>query len=363
MSGDGGEPEWLSGFDVENAGQPLKASSRIGNGSSSITKPTNSLMKFPIAALLYCSLLASLHGDDRLAGAREFLDAHRVYTQEIVPPANYDELQAKITAMRDPETKFGPYIFGLANPKSEVLSAEQRNKLKALIEARRTNPVNWHDVRNIVRVQSLLTLWEYAGATDDVRVAELDLEWRAWNELRLAYMFEEFVMQDRFQRAARDVFTPAQRKKIAAGDYDKDARMNTGHSRAFFADRHVLKALGKPENQAAFDQVQSEWEKKWKAVSEKIKAAAKFDRKREMAMDLVDESFAVASAMEAQKAFSAFTTAERDAIRALVQAGYAGDPDLQEKVGKARGKLKEKMKTDYREHGADLLRAMGEIVD
>jgi hypothetical protein len=100
---------------------------------------------------------------------------------------------------------------------------------------------------------------------------------------------------------------------------------------------------------------------KWESVSAENKAAAEFDRKREMAMDLADETFAVASAMAAQKAFSAFTRAERDAIRELVQAGYAGEPDLQKKIEKTRDKLKEKMLTAYRGHGAELLKLMGEI--
>lgn len=318
-------------------------------------------MKILFSSFATTLFFASVSGEDRLTAAREFLDVNRVSTQEMVVPANYKVLHARIAASRDPETKFGPYIFALANSKSKVLSEEQLEKLRDVIEARRTNPVNWHDVRNIVRVQSLLAMWELAAATDEARVSELEREWQAWNELRLAYMFEELVMRDRFQRAAWAVFTLEQREKLVAGDYDILIKKNTGHRRVFSAHKQVLKALGKPQDKAAFDAAVVEWEKKWEAVTEWNMGAARFDRQREMAMDQADESFAVISAKESERVFSEFTRAERDAIRDLVQAGYAGDTALGKKAAATRDKLRNKMLTDYREHGEELLRRLGEI--
>ena len=178
------------------------------------------IMKTALALLSLTLLTNPLNAADPLDAARSYLEENRVYHQPVVPPADYAALKAKIAALRDPKTKFGPYIFRFANPKANVLTAEQSEKLQAVIEARRTNPVNWHDVRNIVRVQSLLVMWDYAGATDPSKIAELDKQWSAWTEVRLAYMFEEFVMQDRFQRAAWAIFTPEQRQKLIAGEYD-----------------------------------------------------------------------------------------------------------------------------------------------
>ena len=95
-------------------------------------------------------------------------------------------------------------------------------------------------------------------------------------------------------------------------------------------------------------------------MSDDNEAAAKFDRQHELAMDLADETFAVASAKEAENAFSAFAQAERDAIRELVQAGYANDPEVPNKIAKLRDDFRAKMLESYGEHGAELLRRMGE---
>ncbi|MBI1373996.1 MAG: hypothetical protein GC159_14840 [Phycisphaera sp.] len=301
-----------------------------------------------------------LRGADGRDAARAYLEAHRVCTQPLAPPADYAALRAKVAASRDPQTKIGPYFFALAGPRSKVLSPEQHDQLNALIEAKKAEPVDWHDVRNIVRVESLMTLWDYAAETDPAKLAELDKRWNDWNELRLAYMFEEFVARDRFQRAAWAVLTAEQKQQLAAGDFDASIKKNTGHSRAFSADKQVLRALGQPRDQAAFDKAAAAWRAKWEAVADANEAAAKLDRQRELAMDLTDEAFAAATAHEAGKAFGAFARAERDAIRDLLHAGYAESPDVSAAVAKAKDDLRTRMLDAYGDHGAELLRMMGE---
>ena len=318
-------------------------------------------MKTALAFLALFSLSNALHGADPLKAARDYLDQHSVYKQAVERPVDYESARAQILETRDPQTKFGPYIWVLVKPKSGILAPAQIQKLEALIAARNDSPINWHDARNIVRVQSLLTLWEYAGARDAAQVAKLDKEWLAWNELRLEYMFQEFVVKERFQRKVWAILTPAQQLKLRSGDFDHLITKNTGHGRAFSAHKQVLKALGEPQNQAAFDQAVAKWEKRWETVYERNSAAAQFDRQREQAYHLAGEDFAVVFARESGDAFSLFTTAERDAIRELIQAGYADTPQLRQNIAKARQKLHAKMIKTYSEHGAELLRALGEI--
>lgn len=318
-------------------------------------------MKHLLTILALATLLTPLEGADRLTGARQFLDEHRVYTQKLTPPANFAELHTKIAGSRDPGTKFGPYIFALANPKAKVLSEDQLAKVKAVIAARGASPVNWHDARNVVRVQSLITMWAYVAETDPAKTAALEKEWNAWNDLRLAYMFEEFVAQERFQRAAWAVFTPEQKHRLIAGELDAHIKKSTGHSRAFSAQKQVLKVLGKPMDKAAFDEVTARWEKKWESVADQTEAAAKFDRQREMAMDDADEAFAVAAWSEQETAFRAFAQGERDAIRDLVQASYQKSPDLTLAIAKVREQLRAQMVEKYGEHAGVLLRQLGEI--
>lgn len=318
-------------------------------------------MKTVLIISILSLFLIPLQAEDPLNAARNYLDENRVLKQTIVYPDSYKSLRAKIAASHDPETKFGPYIWGLASATTKVLTPEQSKELDAVINAKRENPVNWHDVRNIVRVQSLLAMWECAGATEPAEVAALDEEWNVWNEMRLAYMFEEFVVQERFQRAAWAILTLEQRQSLIDGEFDSLIKKNTGHGRAFSAPKQVLKAIGEPTDRAAFDKVTAEWEKKWETVAEQNEAAAKFNRQRELAMDQTDETFAVAAAKEAEKAFNAFTTAERNAIRDLVQAGYINGPERDQKIAKIQDGLRSKMLKSYREHGSELLRRMGEM--
>ena len=315
-------------------------------------------MKTTLALLAIFFLLNSLQGADRIKAAQDYLDRHSVYKQVIVKPANYETLRTQISATRDPQTKFGPYIWALVKPKSGILDSAKIKELEGLIEARNNSEINWHDARNIVRVQSLLALWEYAGAKDVAQVAKLDKEWLAWNELRLEYMFQEFVVKERFQREVWAILSPGQQEKLRSGDYDHLIKKNTGHGRAFSAHKQVLRALGDQQNKSAFDQAVAKWEKKWITVHERNSAAAQFDRQREQAYHLAGEGFAVVFAKESGVAFSLFTTAERDAIRELIQAGYADTPQLRQNIAKAREKLHTKMIKTYSEHGAELLRAL-----
>ncbi len=317
-------------------------------------------MKFTLALLALVTLLNPLRAADPIEAAQAYLDQHSVYKQDIVKPINYVSLRAQISATRDPQTKFGPYIWALIKPESKVLTPAQQTKLQALIDARNHSNVDWHDVRNIVRVQSLLTLWDYAAETNPKRLPQLEQEWSAWNALRLEYMFQEFVVKERFQRKVWGLLTPKQQQALIAGDYDELIKKNTGHARAFFAHKHVLKAIGKPQDQKAFDQAVAKWEDKWVKVHTLNQAAIKFDRQREQAYHLTDESFAALAGKENGTVFSLFTTSERDAIREIVQT-YPATPERAQGIAKIQSTLHAKMLTQYRDHGGDLLRALGEI--
>ena len=245
-----------------------------------------------------------------------------------------------IAGSRDPESKFGPVIFAFAKPEVDVLTPAQRTQLSAVIEQRNHGPVNWHDARNIVRVQSLIALWAYAAEPNEAEVAKLDQVWRDWNDLRLAYMFEEYVVRERFQRAAWAVFTPEQRQQIVAGNHDSLIKKNMGHRRAFSANKQVTKMLGKPANPSAFNRVVAQWKKQWEAVSQLSESSDKFNRQREWVMDQTDEAFAVAAWEEQESAFRSFTQSERDAIRDLIQAGYSNEADLAEKTAAIQQELR-----------------------
>tara|TARA_B110000305_G_scaffold95171_2_gene107169 strand:- start:4525 stop:5436 length:912 start_codon:yes stop_codon:yes gene_type:complete len=299
--------------------------------------------------------MLSARTDDRLGIAQEFLDQHRVFRESLVSPENFETQHAMIAGSRDPESKFGPVIFAFANPKVPVLTPEQRIQLSAVIEQRNDGPVNWHDARNIVRVQSLIAMWAYAAASNAAEVARLDQVWRGWNDLRLAYMFEEYVARERFQRAAWAAFTPEKRQRIVAGNHDSLIKKNVGHRRAFSANKQVIKMLGAPANPSAFNRVVAQWEKQWEAVSEQSERSDKFNRQREWLMDQTDEAFAVAAWPEQETAFRNFTQSERDAIRDLIQVGYSNEANLAKKITTIQQQLRTLIFEKYTEYAEQFL--------
>lgn len=298
---------------------------------------------------------------DRLSAAKAFLDENCLHTEEIAPSPDNDDTRARITASRDPESQFGRLLFSLARPGTGVLSGEQLAKAADLIAARQAAPVNWHDVRNIVRVQAMLLLFPHAIATDPGEVARVRSEWEAWTELRLDYMLQEFVAQERFQRAFWAILRPEQKQQVTAGGLESKYKKSTGHSRGFFADRIVIKALGKPAHPDAFEKATSAWRARWEDVQAGMEESARFNRQREFAMDAADEAFAVATWPDQARAFCAFAKAERDAIRDLVQAGYEVDGPLREKVTALVKSQRTEMLEKYQAQGAELLHRMGEF--
>tara|TARA_R110002049_G_scaffold78064_3_gene199194 strand:+ start:386 stop:1357 length:972 start_codon:yes stop_codon:yes gene_type:complete len=314
--------------------------------------------------LCFITLLLFVGGllaeESPLSSAKAFLEENSLHTKEIVAPANYEEIRQTIAADRDPESQFGRLLFALARPGTKVLSKDQLVKVADLIAARQAAPVNWHDVRNIVRVQAMLLLFPHAIASDPAEVARVRSEWEAWTDLRQAYMLQEFVAQERFQRAFWAILTPEQKQQIIAGELDSKYKKSTGHSRGFFADRIVTRALGKPDHPDAFESATSAWRAKWEQVQESMEQQARFNRQREFAMDTADESFAVASWPDQAQAFREFAEAERDAIRDLVQAGYGVNDALKEKVALLMKTQRAEMREKYRDHGSDLLHRMGE---
>ncbi len=306
--------------------------------------------------------VVALNADEaKLSEARAFLAKHQLREAVVTPPTNFEELRKRIAARRDPGTKFGTVVFSFARPGTGVLDVDQLKQMEEVIAARRDSPVNWHDVRNVVRVQAMLLLFPHALATDAGELATIREEWNAWTDLRQGFMFQEFVAQERFQRAAWSVLTSGQKEQLLSGALDAKLKKSTGHSRGFFADRIVQRALGKPDHSEAFEAAVMDWRVRWEGVQAAEQEAARLDRQREFAMEAADEDFAVAAWTADAGAVRAWAEAERDAIRDLVQAGYDIDPDLRAKVTSLVEEQRAEMINKYQEHGGELLRRLGEL--
>ncbi len=290
--------------------------------------------------------------------AQQFLDENRVYKADIEKSGDYESLHRQIAATEDPKSKFGYIVFSVARHQKKLLTEDQSRTVDGLIDARQKNPLNWHDLRNIVRVHAVMELWDFATSEDKNSAEKYRKSWDQWTDLRIDYMFEEFVDKERFQRAVWEVLTSEQRAKLLSGEWDEYLKKSTGHGRLYSAPKQVTRALGKPENPEAFETAAKKWEERWTPMLEKYQAASKFQQQREFSMDLADEKFAVASWQKYAEEFREFITMERDAIRELVQVGYAPGVELNDKVAGTQAQLRAQMIEKYSDKAGSFLKLL-----
>lgn len=301
---------------------------------------------FPLLSLLVV-FFGAASADDRLQIARQSLKANRIFTGPLETSDNYKQLYKKVSARPDPNSKFGYIVFSIARHHKKLLTTEQSKELESLIESRQNASVNWHDNRNIVRIHAVFALWKYAAATESAEVAKLKSNWEAWTDLRIDYMFEEFIAKERFQTKAWQILTAAQQEQLLSGAWDQYLKKSTGHGRLYSAPKQVSRELGKPDHPELFAQTAEKWRAAWQPMLAEYNSASQFQRKREFSLNLAGEPFAAASWSDYAKAFRAFVTMERDAIRELVQSGYDINPDLEEKLAKTEAKFRDGMIRKY----------------
>lgn len=299
---------------------------------------------------------AAHSADSDLGLAREFLNDHAVIEQIPERPQNFEALVRRVSETPDPESKFGYFVFSIARHSENLLSAEQARQLDDLIANRKQAEPNWHDVRNLVRVRAQIALWDYAAETDAKLAEAKRATWEKWTDLRLAYMFQEFVATEKFQRAAWDLLTTEQQSALRSGKWDKHLKKSTGHSRLFSADKQITRALGKPDAPESFDRAQSAWRERWETMWETYQEAAAFERKREFTMDLAGEDFAIHAWQERYApAFRAFAEHECEAIRELLHSGYSLNANQRDALNVHRETLRSEALNKYQESAADLL--------
>lgn len=270
-----------------------------------------------------------------------------------------EDIKEKINRLRDPETQLGAVLSSLLGKEESPLTETQREQLTQLMENRKKKDVNWHDVRNIIRMHADMAMWDYAISHKPDVVALKKDSWLDWNNLLLDYMKQEYIEKEDYQKQAWDILTAEQKKQLLDGEFDSWIKKHIGHLKKFSAHKQVTKFMKKPTNQAGYDKVTKEWEEKWKSVQSTILKAREFQRKREFARDLYDTDFSTASWEVTEKAFRNFALAEGEAIREITQASYGDQRYLKKKVDGYREQLSGEMVERYGDGAEDFLKVLG----
>lgn len=164
-------------------------------------------------------------------------------------------------------------------------------------------------------------MWRHAGASE-AEAPALRRELEDWMRLRMVWTQQEHLAQYRFARDVWTVLTPEQQTKLIAGEWKPYAKQDTGHTRADATAKIVTRALGKPDDQAAFDAAVTAWSRQRARLHSTVTETEHAERRIVFAMDLNSESMAHAASEKATAAYAALYTAEADAIRRIVQAAY-----------------------------------------
>lgn len=269
--------------------------------------------------VLACLGITVLHAADTLPQRVEAFLQPRLQTAASGDARS--DVAKTILARPDPGAFFLRYAFGLKQNAKKLLTPEQTAQLVAVLEKHTPANSRWHDERNTLRCKWTELMWLHAAASD-TEAPKLRAELETWMRLRMMWTEQEHLAQYRFARDVWGVLTPEQQKKLLAGEWKDFAKQDTGHTRGDFTEKVTIRALGKPDDKAAFDAAIAAWSKQRAPLHAAVAEAENNERRIVFAMDLNSEPMANAANVKANAAFSALYAAEADATRRIVQAAY-----------------------------------------
>lgn len=282
------------------------------------------------------------------------------FLQARLSPAQAGDVKAanqqRILARPDPGTFFLRYAFGLTRHAKKLLTDDQAKALEQVLAQHTAGHSRWHDERNTVRCKFTEIMWRYAGASE-AEAAPLRRELDEAMRLRMRWTEQEHLAQYRFARAVWEVLTPEQQGKLIAGEWKTYAAQETGHTRADATAKVITRALGKPDNKAAFEQAVATWSQAREPLHAAVSLTENNERRIVFAMDLNSEVMAHEASLKANEAFAKLYLAEAEATRRIVQAGYVNP---QARCAKAAAEGWKEATERYAEGAGELIKVMGE---
>ena len=277
---------------------------------------------------------------DLVARLADYLGKHRVRAEQAALTFDrFAEAWAVIEGRPDPRTTFETFIFGIQRHAGRLLTAEQAKHWEDLLARHTPIMSRWHDERNLVRCLFERSRWDYAIA-DEACATASRREMQRWLDLRMAWMFEEQIVHHRFCRDAWKILTEEQRQEILAGKWDGQVKKSTGHSYAMWAERIVIRAMGKAQDTAAFKQAVATQQAAYAEPHARYTAAATRHRRVTFALDVNHEPMVLASWRDVDRTFREIVLAEAEAIRVLCRAGYRlSATEFAQKAGQAKAAI------------------------
>lgn len=281
--------------------------------------------------------------------ARAHVAANAVFRESRPPFAAHAVQIAKLLQGRDAETKTTSFLHAIRRHANKLLTPEQSRRWSELLDSRQDEVKRLHDERNVLRGFFFAKAWELPLAHPDQR-EQLSKELNSWLAVWLEVTLHERIAHHRLCRDAWQILTPPQRAQLSRGDWDRNVRKSIGHQRAYFGDRIVSRALGKPARPEPFKTLSGRLAHEHIAIQNQLLAAERRWRILTFTQPPVPDALLAAEWHRTADALGAFFLNQADHIDQLVRTGYdLNDPAARQRVRQQpaaeRATLAEKVRT------------------
>jgi len=271
-------------------------------------------------ALASLGLLASCPAEP-LALAKAHVRQHAVFRGERPKFADHRADIDRHLTSRDPETTATSFLHGIRRHAAKLLTASQATHWESLLNERQPQLKRLHDERNVLRGVFFAKAWALPSLDQTERAAAM-IELKQWLRVWLDITLHERIAQHHLCRDAWEILTADQRTALVRGDWDQFVRKSTGHKRAYFGDRVVSKALGKPDHPQSFNRTSASLAQAQVSVQDKLLDAEQRWRILTFAQPPVSDELLAAEWNRTAAALGEFFLDQVDHIVRLTEAGY-----------------------------------------
>lgn len=288
--------------------------------------------------------------DDRQAilVARTHLETSSIYRGA---NPEFSKFESRIGALldgRDAETKTMSFVHAIRRQSGKLLTPDQADRLNALLESRQDVIKRLHDERNVLRGFFFAKAWQMPLLENSDRPVAMR-ELRDWLAVWLEITLHERIAHHHLCRDAFRILTPQQRDSLGRGDWDRYVRKSIGHKRAYFGDRIVSRALGKPDKPVQFGKLSEVLANEHLAVQRDLLNAERRWRILTLETPSVSDELLAAEWNRTAAALGKFFLNQAGHIIRLTREGYdLDDADVRDRIEAQSGLAKEALEESVR---------------
>ncbi len=288
--------------------------------------------------ILSAACLADTAAPPSLRAAKRHVNSIPIHSTTELPHKTHTREINALLSGRDPESTTASYLHGIRRHAGKLLKPEQARRWNELLEERQPLLQRLHDERNVLRGYFFAKAWELPLTEAEER-PRLEHELRAWLKVWLDITYKERIAKHRLCRDAWRLLSADQLNALQRGDWDAYVRKSTGHARAYFGDRVVARALGKPDRQAAFEDLSNQFADEHKGVQANLLDAERRWRILTFAQPAVSDDLLAFEWNHTSEALASFFLNQAEHIDRLTRAGYDhGSATIRERIAAQPGK-------------------------